>query len=139
MTNVSPAPGLGSSAETLSRARPFPLGATVVPGGVDLSLYAKRATGVDLLLFDSADDEVARQVIPLDRHDDRTGAYWHRHVPGLQAGALYGYSVRGPWAPERPAASTRARSSSTRTGAGSPSRRRIGRSRPARRTRTPSR
>ena len=26
---------------------------------------------------------------------------WHRHVPGLEAGALYGYSVRGPWAPER--------------------------------------
>ena len=39
-TNVTPAAGLGSSAEALSRARPFPLGATVVPGGVVLSLYA---------------------------------------------------------------------------------------------------
>ena len=101
MTTVSPGPGLGSSAEAIPRARPFPLGATVTPDGADVSLYAKRATGVDLLLFDHVDDSVAREVIPLDRHADRTGAYWHRHVPGLAAGSLYGYSVRGPWAPER--------------------------------------
>jgi isoamylase len=85
----------------IARTRPFPLGAVTTPDGADVSLYAKRATGVDLLLFDDVDDRVARQVIPLDRHTDRTGAYWHRHVPGLAAGSLYGYSVRGPWAPER--------------------------------------
>ena len=31
-----------------------PLGATVVDGGVNFSLYSRDATGIELLLFDQA-------------------------------------------------------------------------------------
>jgi pullulanase/glycogen debranching enzyme len=35
-----------------------PLGASVVVGGVNLCVYSKRATGIDVLLFDGPDDLV---------------------------------------------------------------------------------
>ena len=75
------------------------LGATITADGVDFVVYAKRATGMDLLLFDRADDVEPARVIRLDRDRDRTGAYWHVHVPGVEAGQHYGYRADGPWAP----------------------------------------
>ncbi len=30
---------------------------------------------------------------------NRTGDYWHVHVPGIGPGQLYGYAADGPWAP----------------------------------------
>ncbi|MBV9745197.1 MAG: hypothetical protein JO099_15660 [Acidobacteriia bacterium] len=36
--------------------RSSPLGASVVPGGVNFSVYSRSASGVDLLLFDRDDD-----------------------------------------------------------------------------------
>jgi len=75
------------------------LGATIVDGGVDFVLYAKRASAIDLLLFDGADDVAPARVIHLDRDRDRTGAYWHIHVPGIGAGQHYAYRADGPWAP----------------------------------------
>jgi isoamylase len=77
-----------------------PIGATVLPGGVNLCVYGKRATGMDILLFDSADDVTPGQVISLDPSVNRTGEYWHAFVPGLEPGQLYGYAAHGPWEPE---------------------------------------
>jgi isoamylase len=79
----------------------FPLGATVYPEGVNFSVFAKGATGVELLLFGDVDSPRPEQVIALDPHQNRTYHYWHVFVPGLKAGQIYGYRVAGPWAPER--------------------------------------
>lgn len=78
-----------------------PLGATIGPDGVNFAVYARRATGLDLLLFDGVEDgpdKAAR--IPLDPATHRTGDYWHILVPGLPPGQLYGFAAHGPWEPE---------------------------------------
>ncbi len=80
---------------------PDPLGATITPDGVTFSVYAKRADRLDILLFDGIDDRAPGRVIRLDPTINRTGAYWHAHVPGIGSGQLYGFAAHGPWAPER--------------------------------------
>ncbi len=78
-----------------------PIGATLTPDGLNVSVYAKRATGVELLLFDSVDDDVPARVVDLGGRGHRTGPYRHAFVPGIVAGQAYGFRVRGPSAPER--------------------------------------
>ena len=58
----SPLPG--ASAQTIGRSNP--LGASVVDGGVNFSLFSRTATGVELLLFDREDDARPSRVIPID-------------------------------------------------------------------------
>jgi isoamylase len=77
------------------------LGASVVPGGVNFAVYARRATALDLLLFDDVDDRAdAARSIALDPGLNRTGDYWHIEVPDLRPGQLYGFAAHGPWQPE---------------------------------------
>jgi isoamylase len=78
----------------------FPLGATVLSGGVNFSVYSKNADGVELLLFDRAADARPSRVIPLEVAANRTYFYWHVFVPGLRPGQVYGYRVSGPYEPE---------------------------------------
>jgi len=75
-----------------------PLGATVLPDGVTFSLFSRSATGVDLLLFDRADDARPARAIRIDPAT-RSYYYWHTFVPGLRAGQLYAYRVSGPFDP----------------------------------------
>ncbi|WP_353620746.1 glycogen debranching protein GlgX [Rhodopirellula sp. JC639] len=82
-------------------SRPSPLGATVMDGGVNFSLFSRTATSLDLLLFDHEDDVTPVRVIPIDPHHDRTYHYWHTFVPKIRPGQLYGYRVHGPRDPER--------------------------------------
>ncbi len=79
--------------------RPHPLGATVVDGGVNFSLYS-RATAVELLLFDLDDRANPSLTIDLDPVHHRTDNYWHVFVPRIAPGTLYGYRVDGPYLPE---------------------------------------
>lgn len=79
----------------------FPLGATVSHHGVNFCIYAKGATGVELLLFAEPNAPQPDQVIVLDPKHNRTAHYWHVFVPGLQAGQVYGYRVDGPYDPRR--------------------------------------
>jgi isoamylase len=79
----------------------FPLGASVVPGGVNFSVFSRHATRMDLLLFDSAAQAQPSQVIELDPRRDRTYHYWHVCVPGLRPGQLYAYRALGPFDPSR--------------------------------------
>ncbi len=78
-----------------------PIGATLTPDGVNVSVYAKRASAVELLLFDSPDDDTPSRVIPLAGPAHRTGPYWHAFVPGIGAGQAYAFRAHGPLAPER--------------------------------------
>jgi isoamylase len=82
-----------------SRGRSAPIGATVVPGGVNFSVYSRNASGVELLLFDREDDAQPSRAIMLDPVTNRTYHYWHVYIPDLQPGQLYGYRVYGPFEP----------------------------------------
>lgn len=78
---------------------PLGLGAVLVEGGVNFSVYSKSATGVELCLFDCEADEKPSVKIELDPVNNRTGNIWHIMVEGLGAGAMYLYKVTGPYVP----------------------------------------
>ena len=61
---------------------PSPLGAACQTGGVNFSVYSPDAIGMDLLLFDQADDSEPAQCLVLDPSINRTAAYWHLFVIG---------------------------------------------------------
>src|SRR3954452_5943407 len=100
---------------SVTAGQAHPLGATVVPGGVNFSLFSRHADAVELLLFDASDSPAPAQVIPLDPRIHKSFHFWHVFVEGLRPGAHYAYRVDGPWKPERPTASTPRRCSSTPT------------------------
>jgi glycogen operon protein len=63
-------------------------------------VFSRDASGIELLLFERADDARPARVIPIDPAA-RTYHYWHAFVPGVKAGQLYGYRVAGPSDPAR--------------------------------------
>ncbi len=77
---------------------PYPLGATWDGEGVNFALFSEHATGVDLCLFDRADDTKESERIPMG---ERTSMVWHAYLPDARPGLLYGYRVHGPYAPEQ--------------------------------------
>jgi glycogen operon protein len=79
-----------------STGRCSPLGATVVAGGVNFSVFSRNASGVELLFFDREDDAQPARVITIDPAANRTYHYWHVFVPGVRPGQLYAYRVQGP-------------------------------------------
>src|SRR3954453_17007654 len=85
----------------LYRGNTSPLGATVFPGGVNFSVFARDCTGVELLLFDQPDDDTPSRIISLEPRRNRTYHYWHTFVADLLPGQLYGYRVAGPFDPRR--------------------------------------
>jgi glycogen operon protein len=89
------------AATSIRAGQSAPLGATVLPGGVNFSVFAKRATLVELLLFDDVRATSPARTIPLDPRSHRTYHYWHAFVPNLKPGQVYAYRADGPFAPER--------------------------------------
>ena len=77
-----------------TRGRPLPLGATVLRGGINFSLFSRHGTAVTLLLFLPGDTEPLVE-FPLDPVYHRTGDVWHAFVTGLDPGVEYGYRVDG--------------------------------------------
>lgn len=75
---------------------PRPLGAHVQDGGVGFSVWSGAAERVWLCLFDDRDRESKR--LELQR-DEVTGVF-SLFVPGLAAGARYGFRADGPYAPD---------------------------------------
>jgi isoamylase len=102
-------PGANTATQSIDRVatvpehlgRSAPLGATLLSGGVNFSLYSRHASGVELLLFNHTDDSRPDRVIPLDPSRNRTYHYWHVFVPDLKAGQLYGYRIHGPFDPSQ--------------------------------------
>lgn len=70
------------------------LGARVEHDGTRFSLWAPRATRVELALVDDAQRQ---QNHDLARADD---GVWSIFLPGVGHGQRYGYRVHGPWSPE---------------------------------------
>jgi glycogen operon protein len=81
--------------------RTWPLGATVDGDGANFSVWARHATGVDLLLFDRPEDHRPSHVVRLDPVRNRTYHYWHARLDGVGPGQVYGYRVHGPFDPSR--------------------------------------
>jgi glycogen operon protein len=76
-----------------------PLGANVLPGGVNFSIFSRGAAIIDLLLFDRVDDARPARVIRIDSAANRTYHYWHTFVAGIGPGQIYGFQVHGPYDP----------------------------------------
>ncbi|MBS1657200.1 MAG: glycogen debranching protein GlgX [Bacteroidetes bacterium] len=79
--------------------RAHPIGASLIDGGVNFSLFSRNGTSVELLLFNHVNDAEPVQVIQLDRSTNKSYHYWHVFVPGIRAGQLYAYRVHGPFDP----------------------------------------
>src|SRR5690606_2599388 len=75
---------------------PYPSGAVWDGDGVNFSLFAENATGVELCLFDHPEGKSESHRIKMK---ERTHQEWHACVPGLKPGQLYGYRVHGPYEP----------------------------------------
>ncbi len=77
------------------RSRPFPLGVTVVDGGVNVAVYSESADAVEMCVFDAAGTETR---LPLR---NRTGYVFHDYLPGVGVGTRYGLRAHGDWDPSR--------------------------------------
>jgi len=87
--------------QTPKRGRSFPIGATLVNGGANFSVFSRSAASIELLLFDRVDDARPSRTIPMDPAANRTYHYWHAFVLGLQEGQIYGFRAFGPFDPDR--------------------------------------
>ena len=92
---------MSTAARVVAAGASAPLGATVTTAGVNFSVFAKRATRVELLLFDEENASRPSQVIPLEQQLHRTYHYWHVFVPNLKPGQVYAYRAQGPMAAHR--------------------------------------
>jgi glycogen operon protein len=81
--------------------RSYPIGATLIRGGANFSVFSRSAAKIELLLFDRVDDARPSRVIPIDPVANRTYHYWHVFVPGVEAGQIYGFRAYGPFEPAR--------------------------------------
>ncbi|WP_408161054.1 glycogen debranching protein GlgX [Caballeronia jiangsuensis] len=74
----------------------FPLGATVVPGGVNFCAFCRRATRVELLLYASEESAEPFQVVALTSEANRTYLFWHVFVEDLPLRCCYTWRAYGP-------------------------------------------
>jgi glycogen operon protein len=76
---------------------PYPLGATWDGNGVNFALYTEKATGVELCLFNTPNDE--KEVLKV-KMTERSHQVWHIYIPDLKPGQLYGFRVHGAYEPK---------------------------------------
>ena len=76
--------------------RSFPLGVRIAPRGVNFSVYSRKSTAMQLLLFNSPEDAQPAEVIDLDPRTNRTYHFWHIFLPGIKPGQVYAYRAFGP-------------------------------------------
>lgn len=89
-----------SSGYKLRPGKPFPFGATLVPNGVNFSIFSRHATSCSLVLFEKR-SETPLVEIPFN-DSFRIGNVWCMIVFGLDYENIeYGYRMDGPWDPAR--------------------------------------
>jgi isoamylase len=82
----------------LSTGKPLPFGATLVPGGVNFSIFSRRATAATLVLFEKGAAEPLVE-IPFPR-EFRIGDVFSMTVYDLDVERIeYGYRMEGPYEP----------------------------------------
>ena len=82
------------SVQGIEIGRPWPLGAAADQGGVNFSVVAPRAEGVELLLFEHGDSACPSRTIALGP-EHRSRDHWHVRLDGVGIGCRYGYRVHG--------------------------------------------
>ncbi len=83
---------------SLRPGRPFPFGASLVPGGVNFSIYSASATRCTLVLFDRGKPQPTAEIPFPDEF--RIGNVWSMTVFGLDVENVeYGYRMTGPFDP----------------------------------------
>ncbi len=75
----------------------LPLGARLVANGVNFSIFSRNATSVTLNLFKHSNDIKPSQTYKLDPEDNKTGDIWHIYLEKVKPGALYLYTMDGPF------------------------------------------
>ncbi|MCW2667121.1 MAG: glycogen debranching enzyme GlgX [Frankiales bacterium] len=84
----------------LRAGKPFPFGATLVPGGVNFSVFSSAATSVTLVIFEKGASQPTVE-IPFPEAF-RIGAVYSMTVFGLDVETVeYGYRMDGPFDPVR--------------------------------------
>jgi isoamylase len=75
------------------RSFPYPLGVSIVDGGVNAAVYSSVADEVFLSAFDASGAETRHQLTLADSD------IWHGAIPGIGPGQQYGFRVSGPYSP----------------------------------------
>jgi len=78
-----------------AEGRSHPVGARVVEGGVNFSVFSEHASAVELLLFARPDDPSPSETVPMTRERP----FWHGFVGGAGAGTVYAFRAFGPAGP----------------------------------------
>jgi len=86
---------------TIARGTPYPLGVTLLEGGVNFALFSRHAVGVRLLLFESPLNDKPDFEIDLDPRHHRIGDIWNVQISGIGPGWSYCFKVDGPYLPEK--------------------------------------
>lgn len=74
--------------------QPAPLGATWDGRGTNFAIAASNATGIDICLFDAADNTIPAATFTLPTNTD---SVWHGYLDHVQPGQLYGVRAHGPY------------------------------------------
>ncbi len=100
MSDLAPSPektrpSSPTAPRQITAGQPYPLGSTPDQLGTNFALFSDHAERVTLCLYDPTGTE------EIDRVDveECTNGVWHVYLPGVEAGAVYGYRVDGPWDP----------------------------------------
>lgn len=88
---------MSTAALCRSAGRAWPMGASLVDGGVNFAVFSAHATAMELCLY-SPDGRRELARLPFA---ERTGDIWHMAVEGIGAGQAYGFRAHGPYEPER--------------------------------------
>jgi len=75
------------------RSFPYPLGVSIVDGGVNAAVYSSVADEVFLSAFDAGGAETRHQLTLADSD------IWHGVIPGIGPGQEYGFRISGPYSP----------------------------------------
>jgi len=82
---------------------PIPFGAHLVNKGTQFTLFARHATKVWLMFFDSPNAQNPRWEVELDARKHRIGDIWHIFIPKIHAGQFYLYRMEAEGDKDRPA------------------------------------
>ncbi|GAA4679886.1 glycogen debranching protein GlgX [Frondihabitans cladoniiphilus] len=77
----------------MTSSYPYPLGVSVVDGGVSVAVYTETATGVYFCAFDDSGAETRTLL------GHRDGYVFHDFIPSIPVGSRYGLRVDGEWNP----------------------------------------
>jgi isoamylase len=82
----------------LRPGKPYPFGATLVPNGVNFSIFSNHATACTLVLFEKRSETPLAEIPFFDSF--RIGNVWCMTVFGLDYESIeYGFRMDGPWDP----------------------------------------